>query len=188
MLNRLLTTLLLLAAIVPTSAFGQTPPPAPDGYSWVQAKPMKGIFLLPKGWNFLEEKNGDTEACFITKEKISATQGFQTGVSINLLKDLPGKMKISPSKYAKFYVEMISQKYGSIRTIDDIVGPFTHCAVEFLSTDEKGKRIHMWHIIMGNDKTGSAYVISAESPETAWKENWPTIDKITGMLGVDDAI
>jgi hypothetical protein len=188
MLNRLLMTVLLVVAIVPKAAFGQAPPPAPEGYSWVYAKPMKGIFLLPKGWNFLEEKKGDTEACFITKEKISGTQGFQTGVSINLLKDLPGKMKISPSKYAKLYVETTSKKYGSIRTIDRVVGPFTHCAVEFLSTDESGKSIHMWHIIMANDKTGSAYVISAESPERVWRENWPLIDKITQMLGVDDAI
>ena len=188
MLRHFRPIVLLLAAIVPIIAFGQTAPPAPDGYSWVKAKPMKGVFLLPKGWNFLEEKNGDTEACFITKEKISGTQGFQTGVSINLIKDLPGKMKMSPSKHAKLYVEMISKKYGSIRTIDTVVGPFTHCAVEFLSTDESGKSIHMWHIIMGNDKTGSAYVISAESPEKVWKENWPTIDKITSMLGVDDAL
>jgi len=182
-LHLLFGTLVLVSSI-----FAQEPPKAPEGYTWVTAKPMKGTFLLPKGWNFLEEQQGDTAACFITKEKITSSTGFDTGVSINLLKNIPAKLKMSPSQYAQRLIDILGQKNETIKKVTNKVGPFEHQAIEFINRDTSGHSIHIWQIIIANDKTGSAYIVTAESPDKLWVQNWPALEKITSLLGVDDAM
>ncbi len=166
----------------------QSMPPAPDGFSWVQAKAMKSFFLLPKGWNFLEELKGDTNACFITKEKITPNQGFMTGVSINLIKNVLSKTNLTPSQYAQKYIQVIESKNETIKKVSSKVGVLNHFAIECLCKDEDGKLLHMWHILVANEKTGSLFLVAAESPSGAWASNWPNLEKIISTLGLEDAI
>ena len=184
----LLRSILLVATLaVPCPAFAEEQPTAPAGFSWVKAKPMKGVFLLPNGWHFREEEQGDTSACFITKEKISSPSGvFTTGVSINLIRGLPRKAKMLPSQYAQRYLQVVETKYKALQKTRNKMGPFDHFGIEFISLDPSGPPIHMWHILIANDRTGSVYHAVLESPETQWEENWPALQKISTMLGVDD--
>ncbi|NWJ41261.1 MAG: hypothetical protein HXX12_09850 [Geothrix sp.] len=179
--------LILVALLAPRAAIAEEQPPAPAGFSWVKAKPMKGVFLLPEGWHFLEEQKGDISACFITKEKITPPGGaFHTGVSINLIRGLPQKAKLLSSQYAQRYLQVVAAKYKPIKTVSRKLGPFDHFGIEFISTDPAAPPIHMWHILIANDRTGSVYMAVVESPEAEWAENWPILEKISAMMGVDD--
>jgi hypothetical protein len=185
---RLRSILFVVTALVCRGSFAEAPPAAPDGFTWTTCKAMKGVFLLPNGWNFREEQNGDTSACFITKEKITASAGFDTGISINLVKDLPRKAKLKPSDYAQRYLAAVEGKYQAIKKVSSSKGPFEHYGIEFISTNGSNPPIHMWHILIANDRTGSLHMIVAESPNELWPQNWPVLETVVSMLGVDDTV
>lgn len=184
--NRLIVITTL--ALGGTMLHAEPPPQAPKGFSWTNCTPMKGRFLKPDGWYFLEEVKGGTIACYITKEKINPPAGFQTGVSINLIKEVQKKTSLSPSDYAKRYLAAIEGKYAIIKRVGSSRGPFTHFAAEFISTDGTNEPIRMWHILIANDRTGSLHLAVAESPANAWAQNWPTLEVVVSMLGVDDEV
>jgi hypothetical protein len=148
---------------------------------------MKGFFLLPKGWNFLEEQKEDTSACFISKEKISGSAGFKTGISINLLRNIPRKMSRKPSVFAQQFLLVIEKKYKPIKKSSDVKGPFTYFAMEYIK-DDSSPQTHVWNMLIANDKTGSVHLVTAESPNSLWTQNWPVLNVIVSMLGVDDEV
>jgi len=177
---------LVIALIYPKS-FAQNLPPAPDGFSWSNCQSMKGFFLLPKGWNFLEEQKGDTSACFISKEKISGSTGFKTGVSINLLRNISRKMNRKPSVFAQQFLLVLEEKYKPIKKLSDVKGPFTYFIMEYIK-DDSSPPTHVRNILISNDKTGSVHLVTAETPENLWTQNWSVLYEIINMLGIDDEV
>lgn len=185
-----LRLLLLLAAtfLLAGHLAAEPPPPAPEGFAWVSCKPMQGTFLKPRGWHVLEEEKGGTLACFITREKIVPPGGFDTGVTINLIKDVPAKTNLRPSDYAARYIQVLEQKYALLKKVGSTRGAFDHLAVEFISQDGGAAPIHMWHILVANNRTGSLHLVVAEAPASLWAEQGPTLETIVSTLGLDDAI
>jgi hypothetical protein len=179
--------LFFVTALFCQQSFAQDLPTAPDGFSWSSCTSMKGFFLLPKGWNFLEEQKGDTSACFISKEKINGSTGFKTGISINLLRNIPKKMNRQPSVFAQQFLLVIEKKYKAIKKASDVKGPFTYFIMEYIK-DDSSPQTHVWNMLISNDKTGSVHLVTAESPSNLWTQNWPVLNVIVSMLGVDDEV
>jgi hypothetical protein len=184
---RLCLILFLVTALFCQQSFAQNLPTAPDGFSWSNCPSMKGFFLLPKGWNFLEEQKEDTSACFISKEKINGNAGFKTGISINLLRKIPQKTSRKPSVFAQQFLLVIEKKYKPIKKLSDVKGPFTYLVMEYIK-DDSSPQTHVWNMLISNDKTGSVHLVTAESPSSLWTQNWPMLNMIVSMLGIDDEV
>jgi hypothetical protein len=39
-----------------------------------------------------------------------------------------------------------------------------------------------------SNKTGSVHLVTAESPNSLWTQNWPVLNVIVSMLGIDDEV
>jgi hypothetical protein len=167
-------------------SFAQDLPTAPNGFSWANCPSMKGFFLLPKGWNLLEEQKEDTSACFLTKEKIQGNADFKTGISINLLREVPKKTSRKPSVFAQQFLLELGKEYKPIRKESYVKGPFNYFVFEYIKSDSA--KTHIWDVLISNDKTGSVHFVCAESPNSLWTQNWPVLNVILSMLGIDDEV
>ena len=47
-------------------------------------------------------------------------------------------------------------------------------------------KVHLYNLLIANERTGSMFMIIAEAPETEWAANWPKLKPILSMLGIDD--
>ena len=75
-------------------------PTAPDGFSWKRIEEIHASFLLPDKWHFKSEANGGTLAYFLSAEKIKKSGRFETGLTINVFKNLKDKDAVA---YAESY-------------------------------------------------------------------------------------
>src|SRR5215471_19269896 len=92
-LTLILTTIVSLGAEAPL-------PPAPSGFSWQRLDTIKCAVLKPDGWFFKQTRKGQTDGFFITKEDIDKAGVFQTGLTLNCIRDVPKKTGKTPSEYA----------------------------------------------------------------------------------------
>jgi hypothetical protein len=151
-------------------------PDAPSGYTWKICPKIKGAFLFPYGWHFKHQ----TEGYFITKEKIESDKSrFLTGLTVNVIKNIPGKAKVLPSQYIK----VIQSKKVLIKKWTNKMGPFNGYGCEY-----KSKGSVIYNLLIANDKTGTLYLILYEAPENEWEEAWKIGAPILKKLYIDDEI
>lgn len=151
---------------------------APEGYTWQSVSSMDAYFLLPKNWFTKEEESNGTKAYFITKENIETNGRFKTGMSINCIPNMSKKINISVDKYACTFIDVLADKYTLIKKFKTDIGPFTRYACE-IKGNNNGEEIHMYQLCVANNRTGTLYIIVAESPESEWNENSKILDKIS---------
>ena len=144
-------------------------PSAPSGFNWYKSNQGIGSFLKPDGWYIKEEKNGNTNALFISKEKIGTVGSFKTGLSVNQINSWSSSQTIKPSNYAKSYAAKISTT-GKILKKGTIKGNFPDMHVVRVIGNNKGVSTIVHHIIIGMDTKDQVYIISFESPEASWEK------------------
>src|SRR5438093_5780315 len=83
-------------------------PTAPDGLSWKRIEEIHASFLLPDKWYFKSEASGGTLAYFLTAEKIKKGGQFETGLTINVVKNLKDKNAVA---YAEAYAAEAAKQY-----------------------------------------------------------------------------
>lgn len=154
-------------------------PNPPSGYDWHECKGSKTFVIVPNGWHTLNETKEDTQACFITKEKIIGSNMFKTGLSINAIPNIPEKTGASPTKYA----EAFFAKAQSTMKVDNynktMNGPLKiYSAFMYPQSVVSDKPIVLFQLIAANEETGSIYVVTFESPEDEW-DNYSPIVKDT---------
>lgn len=172
---------------VPTEE--QRPKP-PEGYVWQECKGSKSAFLKPKRWFFREENDGSTQACFISKEEIIGDNGeFQTGLSVHGVKDVLKKTGMSPSAFVNNFFAIKSDQSLVKRRgrLVDIGGGVIRGYGQLIESQEPGEKpIVQYNIVLGNDKTGSVYIMFFESPAAIWDQSWKVGEKIMENFAVDD--
>jgi len=161
-------------------------PPAPQGFFWKWCEAIKAGFLMPDGWFFKEEWQGETKAIFITKESIEKEVMFKTGLSVNVIQNAEKKTGIIPSAYAKNFIDNIQSKIQSwgLNSVGDGVY-FKGYGVFSRSESRESGSIVQYTLIMGNDIKGTLYIIIFESPEVSWDENWKTGNIIIDNLALE---
>ncbi len=188
-MKRISHLLLIALLLAPFSAAALEIPPPPDGYSWASCPEIKGAFLMPMGWYFKKEQQGDTLGYFITQENIDETGGFRTGVSVNVIPDIPRKKGMPASIYAAGYIRTaIAEREVFKKPWFSTMGPFNGHGVVLLNRDiQKGDYI-THNLAISNDQTGTLYLITFESPAALWESTWPIAEPIFRRFVINDTI
>jgi len=175
----LVTVLLLWTQIL----FAMDLPTAPDGYSWQEIPEIKAAFLKPTGWHFKRESKKGTLAYFITKEDIDKVGRFDTGLTINVIREMKGRSAV---EYAKSFIDRLtSDKRGEQWTRTS--APLVQFGCRYKAADARGMaKVHT--LMVANQKTNTLYLFIFESPESEVDSTGKTGERIMDMLAIDDEI
>ena len=157
-------------------------PPPPDGFTWKTIDSIKAAFLVPAGWHYLEEVQGDIRGIFISKEEIRGGKDFSTGLTINVQ-----KVKGSASDRAMKAVAQFARlgTYDDLREAENgvmkVYGARVHVTAKPPAVTEQV-------LAIGNEKTGTLYILVFESPDSSWDDAWKTGEVILNQFRLDDEI
>lgn len=164
-------------------------PAPPKGFVWVEAIEIKGAFLKPTNWYFKKHKQGMTQGYFITKEDINKKGHFSTGATINVIPNIPSKTNMTPTEYAKAFIKKASASRQIIKEPwRHSMGPFNSYGVVLKNSDPKQGDYNTHNLVIGNDSTGTAYLVIYEAPSVNWRESWKIGEIILGKLYIDSDI
>ena len=183
------TSLAILFLVLSNSLRAEDPlPPASAGYSWQRLTPIKSALLKPDDWFFKQSKKGQTDGFFITKEDIDKSGAFQTGLTLNCVRDVLKKSGRSPSIYAASLADSAAAKHQLIERSSSQQGPFR--AVKFRYVDAPtGKESTTVHqVLIANDKTGTLFMAIFEAPTKNWVEAWKIGEVMLKKMLLDDEI
>jgi hypothetical protein len=155
-------------------------PVPPQGFSWQEIPELKAAFLKPEGWYFKQEEQKGTLAYFITKENIDKAGGFQTGLTVNVFRNL---MQSAVDQAQAIIDRTAANKHGEKWTKE--AGPFKEFGCRTKDTDASGT-IVMERLAVANPKTNTLYLFIFESPESEWNVSWKMGERIMDMLALDD--
>ncbi|PEN12676.1 hypothetical protein CRI94_14275 [Longibacter salinarum] len=149
-------------------------PDSPANFEWQHLPEIKGAFLLPDNWHFLKQKQGETQAYFLTREDIAKNGRFSTGLSINVIPKVEEKTGYPAAAYAKAFISVAGPETNEevlerARLGEETMPGF---GVRTRSTNDAGSPVITHRIAFGNTETGTCYLISFESPEAQWEEAW----------------
>ena len=83
-----------------------TPPPPLEGFTWQELTEIGGFLLVPDGWHFRVSQQEAKLAYFVTKDPITA-EGFETGITVNVIRALPRSLGVSPSAFGRDFVMQV---------------------------------------------------------------------------------
>ena len=183
----ILIILLLLFVIATAQADNEPPMAPPQGYSWVNCPEIKGAFLLPDGWNFKSGKQGDTFGFFLTKEKIEEDGDFTTGMTVNVIPDIPIKKSSSPFNFALQLRESARQSSKFSKEWEKDMGHFKSVGFVYSKKDATGSfTVH--NLFIANNQTGTLYLVLFEAPASEWQQIWKIAEPMLQYLYIDDTI
>jgi len=164
-------------------------PEPPPGFTWQQAPDIKGAILKPDGWYFDTEFDGDDYGYFISREPNAPPDGFDTGLTLNVITDVPSKTGVTASTYAAAFIEgggsefqMIGEPFSGKR------GPYeSHGALFQVADPGRGDfKAHM--VAIANDQTGTVYLCIFEGPAEDWDLTWRIGEQMLEKLVIDSSI
>jgi hypothetical protein len=172
-----------ICLVVAAAALAIELPAAPTGYSWREIPEIKAAFLVPNGWNFLQERRGGALALFITEKPFSPPAEFETGLTINVFRDDPS----APARLKATLDKMVATH--SARLSSGAFGPFAMLSSEFDSPREGGKEpIRTFVLGIANPETKTTYLVMFESPVSLWPAAWSKGKPIVEMLALESEI
>jgi len=186
-MNKTLASLIaVVIPLVPCVLHGQDLK-APNGYQWVSFPEVKAHFLKPDSWHFHKETKGKKYAAFISKEKIEGGSWYETGMSVNVIRNLANKQGLSAYDYSLAMREesrkvvKVDKEWGSQS------GPFQSVGYAY-THKSTGITFRCNNILISNTETGTLYIFIFEAPAAEWEEAWKIGEPIIQRLGLDDEI
>ena len=180
--------LLVLAMVVLLGAPGVAGldlPPPPSGYLWEQCTDIGGALLRPEDWSFRRLSSGGKLAYFITKSAWEPEQPFDVGLTFNVLFDVPSQSGLPPTAFAKRFVGRAAAVHQVERTWTNEMGPFKAEGIVY-SGRGASRGFKFYNLVIANDKTGTAYLVIFEAPETSWESEWSVIEPTVKKMLIDD--
>jgi hypothetical protein len=140
---------------------------------------------VPPGW-FIRVEQG--KAVFITKEDIGVKKLFETGLSVNVIKDVPKRMSKKPSEYALALITQLTQTHKNYGIEESSSGALKSFSCIFKAKPPKppGDFIVQYAMATGNDRTGTVFLVTFESPEAEWDEAWKIGQALLKSLTFDE--
>lgn len=165
-------------------------PDPPEGFSWQALPEIKAAFLLPANWHYLAEERDGTKAYFLTKQDIASDGMFTTGLSINVVSNVPKRANVTAELYAEALAASVAELPGA--EIQDswsrVEGPFHSYGVRYRTPKPDGSFLIIHQLNVGNAKTGTLYILIFEAPEAEWEEAWSSGEAIMRAFSLDQGI
>lgn len=161
--------------------------PAPvEGFNWEEMTAIGGFVLVPDAWRFRISERDAKLAYFVTKDPITA-QGFDTGITINVIRALPRTMGVSPSAFARDIVMQIENAEAVEHSWNEPGDVLVEHGVEWIDkSQDVWVRNH--YRLLANDRTGTLYQVSFKTPEDDRSETWPTAMSVLDRILFDGSI
>lgn len=175
-------------AFVSSFSMANELPTPPKGYSWVQAKETKSAYLKPDGWYFRKERKGSTWAYFISKENIDKTGRFYTGVTVNIIPNIPKTKGKRPSEFSREFIQQAMKKGNITNSWKNAQAIFKIFGYRTENKDDKNGAYLTHNLLFANDTTGTLYFIVFEAPTTSWGSDWGIAETILNFLAIDTEI
>ncbi len=141
--------------------------------------------LMPNNWFYKPETVGDTEACFITKEKLTTSDDvFKTGISVNRLTNISQKRSMTANEYAEAYIDLIetnAQKYGFVK-VDKVVS--TNSSFPTWARYAQANDFKMYFLALVDEANDTVYIITFESPIATWDQEFPVAEKVLSNIAI----
>ena len=160
-------SLTLLLSPVVCNAQQDAPFTLPAGYRWGDCNNIVASFPTPEGWHIKEETKGETRACFITLEEITAGGIYSTGLAINTIPNTSAKMGRKPSEIAQDYARKANggnNQEVEERTLGDFKSFKAKSAT--LKFPQLGRSMTMQTTAIANDRKNITYILTFEAPES----------------------
>jgi hypothetical protein len=174
------------AARVPAPAIRREVAP-PVGFKWQLLPEVKAAMLLPYTWNYKAETSRDAQAYFLTRERIVAGGQFQTGMSLNVVRQMKAKSRQSAAAYAQAFSASSGRKAGQqvLGQETKTQGALRLFGVRYrVANGAAGaKIIQQWAI--ANTVTDTFYLLVFESPEKDWPQAWKLGEEMIRQLHLD---
>ena len=174
----------ILAAAHP--AVTLTLPVAPEGFAWQETPDIRGAILLPEGWHFSVGRQEAKLAYFATRDKIE-NGTFTTGITLNVIRAVPGSLGVSPSAFARDLVMQIRNTERIEHSWTEREGVFNEFGIEWVDRDEV-VWVRNHHRLLANDGTGTLYHVTFRCPADDWQEAWPAARQVLDGILLDDEI
>jgi|GEM_PF-642231 len=169
----------------PAPASGQVAPPV--GFKWQLLPEVKAAMPLPYTWNYKAETSRDAQAYFLTRERIVAGGQFQTGMSLNVVRNIKLKSKQPAAAYAQAFSASSGRKAGQqvLGQETKTQGPLRLFGVRYrIDNGAAGAKIvQQWAI--ANTVTDTFYLLIFESPEKDWPQAWKLGEEMIKQLRLD---
>ena len=178
---------IILVGLFCLSSLARDLPKPPEGFKRVMICGGKMSLLQPDGWHFKKVSKKDVEGYFVTKEKIKTEGLFETGLSLNIAKNVKKQTGKKPSEYAAHYLTKQARRGKELDVFSRELGPFQNIGGRFLVKDKQGELILHFYII-ANDTTGTIFIYMFEAPKEKWDEAWKIGEVMFKNLHLDDEI
>lgn len=160
------------------------------GFHWQPLPEVKAAMLLPYTWNYKAETSRDAQAYFLTREKIVAGGLFQTGVSLNVVRQMMAKSKQSAAAYAQAFSTRTGHGAGQqvLGQESKTQGPLRMFGVRYrVANGAAGSKIvQQWAI--ANTTTDTFYLLLFESPEKDWAQAWKLGEEMIKQFRLDAGV
>ncbi len=165
-------------------------PDPPEGFEWQILPEIKAAFLLPDGWYYLAQEQSGTHAYFLTEQDIATEGAFSTGLSINVVADIPSRASVSAVAYAAAHAAAVSEVPGvEIQHMwDGSQGALHSFGVRYRSLKPDGSAVVIHQVNVGNEETGTLYIIMFEAPEDKWETAWSNGDRIMSFFLLNQGV
>jgi hypothetical protein len=160
---------------------------APEGYVVETLNPIGGKLLRPKDWFFAEAHRAKVLMWTASREDISKSGKYETGVRIQVLMEIKKNTGKSPKEFILDFVE--SKKKGAAKVIETCPekdqGMFTRIC---LQTEEGPYRI-LYSLFWGNKDLDMAVVSISGTTKEQWETYAPVFDTMSAfeLMSAKDA-
>jgi hypothetical protein len=192
MLRHFLTLILLVGAVCSVCGLEVELPPPPGGYTWAVFEETKSAFLKPDGWYVKETKQGSTLGYFITKEDIDQEGRFITGLTVFVMPDIARKQGMSADQYALTFIKTAAESKERKEVVKAPwareMGPFKAYGVVLLNRDAEQGDFVTHNLMIGNEETGTVYMIIYEGPAASWDAAWKIGEQMLQCFMIESEI
>jgi hypothetical protein len=164
-------SMLSLMALATFSSFARELPDPPEGFVWKDFSEVKISCLCPEGWNYKTFAHGDAMTCQISPEKIQDGKGLDIGMTINVIKNVTEKSKVSAERYAAHHLANYVPKEDFITFSE----PQDHGKLQIRIAEVIRKTDDM-HILLrtyANKDTDTLFIVTFGTPTEKWEEYLP---------------
>ncbi|MFT3869649.1 MAG: hypothetical protein QM715_14430 [Nibricoccus sp.] len=163
-------------------------PVAPNGFLWQEVPTIKAAILRPNDWFYKEDQSGTTTALFITKESIQKKGRFETGLTLNCVRDIPAKAGMPPSAYAVAFAQEAATKHKLDEQMAFDHGPFKAVRFRYVDASKGITSVTICHLLIANDKTGTLFLVIFEAPTKNWENEWKLGEVILKKMLLDNDV